>query len=246
MKHYIIFALIVAVAGCSNPKATIVPTSLEKMESIKPVIDKLSPDDKELFGKYVVRHTVGYAMSGMFGIKSDPIPEGITIGKAIEEQREFAEKQAAAEKEEKALQAKLAGEQEKAMDAMRQAVSVTIMGKKIKTEYGSSGIVMDELLSVKFGYKNNTDKEISGVKGTIEVSDQFGDPLTAFNVSNDESIGPGHVVVWSGGRSVRYGLSEDKDRKFAALPDEKYRIIWKPRMINFADGTKMAAPSLTD
>jgi len=185
-------------------------------------------------------------MSGMFGIKSDPIPEGITIGKAIEEQREFAEKQAAAEKEEKALQAKLAGEQEKAMDAMRQAVSVTIMGKKIKTEYGSSGIVMDELLSVKFGYKNNTDKEISGVKGTIEVSDQFGDPLTAFNVSNDESIGPGHVVVWSGGRSVRYGLSEDKDRKFAALPDEKYRIIWKPRMINFADGTKMAAPSLTD
>lgn len=246
MKYYIVFALIVAIAGCSNPKATVVPTSLEKMEAIKPSIEKLSPDEKDLFAKYVVRHTVGYAMSGMFGIKSDPIPEGITIGKAIEEQREFGKKQEAAEKEEKALQAKLAAEREKAMDAMRQAVSVTIMGKRINTEYGSSGIVIDELLSVKFGYRNNTDKEISGVKGTVEVSDQFGDPLTAFNVSNDESIAPGHIVVWSGGRSVRFGLSEDKDRKFAALPDEKYRIIWKPKMIVFSDGTKMETPSVSD
>jgi hypothetical protein len=156
MKYYIVFALIVAIAGCSNPKATVVPTSLEKMEAIKPSIEKLSPDEKDLFAKYVVRHTVGYAMSGMFGIKSDPIPEGITIGKAIEEQREFGKKQEAAEKEEKALQAKLAAEREKAMDAMRQAVSVTIMGKRINTEYGSSDIVIDELLSVKFGYRNNT------------------------------------------------------------------------------------------
>ena len=132
------------------------------------------------------------------------------------------------------------------MGAMREAVSVTIMGKKINAQYGSSGIVMDELLSVKFGYQNNTDKEISGVKGTIEVVDQFGDPLTAFNVSNDESIAPGHVVVWSGGRSVQYGLNEVKDRKFAELSDEKYRIIWKPSIIVFADGTKMGASSLTD
>jgi len=246
MKHHIIFALVVAIVGCSDPKATVVPTSLEKMEEIKPVIEKLSPDEKDLFAKYLVRHTVGAAMGGMFGINSDPIPEGITVGKAIEEQREFVQKKEAAEKEEKALQAKMAIEQEKAMDAMRKVVTVTVLTKNIKIEYGRSGIVMDEMLLVNFGYKNNADKEISGVKGTIEVSDQFGDPLTAFNVSNDESIAPEHVVVWSGGRSVRYGLSEDKDRKFAALPDEKYRITWKPRVIVFADGTKMTAPNLTD
>ncbi len=246
MNYFIIVALVVAIAACSNPKATIVPTSLEKMEAIKPAVDQLSAEDRELFGNYLARHAIGNAMNGVFGIKLETIPDGITIGKAIEEQREFVQKRQAAEKEERVLQAKLAGEVEKAMDAMRKAVSVTLLSKNIKTEYGRSGIVMDEILLVSFGYKNNTEKEIAGVKGTIEIADQFGDHLTGFNVSNDESIAPGHIVVWAGGRSVRYSLSEDKDRKFEALPDEKYRVIWKPRMIVFADGSKIVAPSSTD
>ena len=89
MNRYLALALVIALSACSKPTDTVVPTSLDKMVSIKPQMEKLTSEEKDLFSKYLVRHTVGSAMGGMFGIKVDPIPEGITIGKAIDEEREF-------------------------------------------------------------------------------------------------------------------------------------------------------------
>ena len=49
---------------------------------------KLTPEEKALFSQYAIRHTIG-AAGGYIGSKSDPIPEDMTIGKAIEEQRNY-------------------------------------------------------------------------------------------------------------------------------------------------------------
>lgn len=92
MKYFVLI-FVIALGACSKPTDTVVPTSIDKMESIKPQIDKLTSEEKDLFSQYLVRHTLGNAMGGMFGIKTDPIPEGITIGKAIDEEREFLKQQ---------------------------------------------------------------------------------------------------------------------------------------------------------
>lgn len=89
MKRYFVLIFVIALGACSKPTDTVVPTSIDKIESIRPQMEKLTSEEKDLFSKYLVRHTVGSAMSGMFGINADPIPEGITIGKAIDEEREF-------------------------------------------------------------------------------------------------------------------------------------------------------------
>lgn len=234
---------LMALAACSGPKDTPLPKDLEKMESIKPAMEKLTAEERELAAGYIMRHTVGAKLGGLFGGKEGPgIPEGMTLGKAIEEQRKFRADAAFEEAKQQALKAKLRAEREAAMKPMLDAVTVTLVSKKIAAERGYSGMVMDENLEVTFGYKNNTAKDISGVKGRISVKDLFGDELSAFQISNDDTIKAGQTATWTGLRSVRFSMGNHKDRKLAELSDDKYKIVWEPQAIVFADGTKLVLP----
>lgn len=236
-------AALMALAACSGPKDTPLPRDLEKIESIKPAMEKLTPEERELAAGFIMRHTIGAKIAGLFGGKEGPgIPEGMTLGKAIEEQRKFKADAALEEAKQQALKAKLQTEREAAMKPMLDAVTVTLVSKKIATERGYSGIVMDENLEVTFGYKNNTAKDISGVKGRISVKDLFGDELSAFQISNDSTIQAGQTATWTGSRSVRFSMGNNKDRKLAELSDDKYKVMWEPQAIVFADGTKLVLP----
>lgn len=237
----LMFSMILA--ACSGPKDTPLPRELDKIESIKPAMEKLTPEERELAAGYIMRHTIGAKLGGLFGGKEGPgIPEGMTIGKAIEDQRKFKADAALEEAKQQALKVKLQTEREAALKPMREAITVTLVSKKIATERGYSGMVMDESLEVMFGYKNNTDKDISGVKGRISIKDLFGDEISAFQISNDSTIKAGQSITWSGSRSVRFSMGNNKDRKLADLPDDKFKVVWEPQAIVFADGTKLAVP----
>jgi hypothetical protein len=82
-------------AGCSgDPHDTGVPADISKWStSVKPALQKLAPDEQALFTQYVRRHTIGAAEGGANGDKADAIPEGMTIGKAIAEQRNYLARQ---------------------------------------------------------------------------------------------------------------------------------------------------------
>lgn len=229
--------------ACSGPMDTPLPRDLANMESIKPAMEKLNPEERELATGYIMRHTIGAKLIGLFGRKEGPgIPEGMTLGKAIDEQRKFKADAALEEAKQQALKAKLQAEREAAIKPMLEAVTVTLVSKKIATDHGYSGVVIDENLEVIFGYKNNTAKDISGVKGRVSVRDLFGDEISAFQISNDSTIQAGQVATWSGSRSVRFSLGSNQDRKLAELDDDKYKIVWEPQVIVFADGTKLAVP----
>ncbi len=64
---------------------TKLPQDLSKMESIKPSVDKLGPEDKELFGAYIMRHLVASSQG------ASPIPAGMTIGKCIQDQKAYVQ-----------------------------------------------------------------------------------------------------------------------------------------------------------
>ena len=238
----IAFAALLLTA-CSEPKDAPLPQDLSKMESLKPTLEKLTPEERELVGGYILRQTMGAKFGEMLGgAKAAGIPEGMTIGKAIAEQRKHRADQAIEEAKQKAVKDKLKAEREVAEKAMREAVTVTLVSKTLKPQYGASGMVLDEKIEVVFGYKNNTAKDIAGVKGRISVRDQFGDELSAFQVSNGETIQAGASITWTGGRSVKYSMGSNKDRKLAELADDKYTTQWNPQVIVFKDGTKMTVP----
>jgi len=233
----------ILLAACSGPKDTPLPRDLDKMDSIKPSMEKLAPEERELAAGYIMRHTIGAKLGGLFGGKEGPgIPEGMTLGKAIDEQRKFKAAAALEEAKQQALKAKLQAEREAALKPMREAITVTLVSKKIATERGYSGMVMDENLNVTFGYKNNSGKDISGVKGRISIKDLFGDEISAFQISNDSTIKAGQTATWTGSRSVRFSMGSNKDRKLAELDDDKFKVVWEPQVIVFTDGTKLTVP----
>lgn len=244
MKRAVATAVVcLMLAACSNPKNTEVPQDPAQLESIKPALDKLTPEERALATGYIVRHTVGAKMAGMFGGKEGPgIPQGMTLGKAIEEQGKFLADRKAEESRQAALKAQLEAQREAAIKPMREAVTVTLLSKSIEEERGMSGMLLDENLHVVFGYKNNTTKDISGVKGYVSARDLFGDELSGFAISNDTSIPAGQSVTWAGSRSVKFSIGDNKDRKLAELDDSKYKVVWEPQVIVFADGTKLELP----
>lgn len=88
MKLISIFCVALLLAACSgDPHDTKVPTDIRKWsDSVKPSLQKLTPEEKALFSRYAIRHMDG-AVPGTIGSKTDPIPEDMTIGKAIAEER---------------------------------------------------------------------------------------------------------------------------------------------------------------
>src|SRR5207302_1995775 len=156
------------------------------------IIKRLPPEDQELFAGYVMRHTLGR----VFLKDQKPIPAGTTIAQAVDEQRSFLANEHTKEEAEKALSEKLRLEREKAQEAMRSSVTVTVVSKKLARETGDSGIEFDRKLQVVFGFKNNTQKSIAGVKGTLEALDLFGDEISGFAISYDTTIAAGASASW--------------------------------------------------
>ncbi len=95
------FALLLV--ACGDPHDTKVPADISKWsETVKPALQKLKPEERVLFSQYAIRHMAGAAG----GDKADPIPEDMTIGKAIEEQRNYIAREQVKEPEEKTLKDK--------------------------------------------------------------------------------------------------------------------------------------------
>ena len=108
MKIFYMFCFVLLLVACSDPHDTKVPADISKWsETVKPALQKLTPEEKMLFAHYAIRHTVGGAMAGLIGDRADPIPEDMTIGKAIEEQRNYIAQKHVNESEVKPLKDKI-------------------------------------------------------------------------------------------------------------------------------------------
>lgn len=232
-----LLAIVALLVGCSDPRSTPLPSDLSKLETIKPQVEKLSAEDRELFAKYLMRSAMkGTMFSGIAGTT-----DATTIGQAIDNQKTFVAEATKRAAEEEALKAKAKAEREAAMKVLREIVTVALVSKRVDVERGYSGIEMDRHLNITVAYKNNGAKDIAGVKGALIVRDLFGDDLSTFRISNDDTIKAGSSIIWTGGRSLRFSMGSNKDSKFAELADDKYKVEWEPEAIVFTDGTRLPA-----
>jgi len=143
------------------------------------------------------------------------IPRGMTIGKAIEEQRKFEM------------------ETQAALDAMRRAVSVKILSKKLSDRSGYTEVMIR--------YQNDAEKDITGFSGTIHVADQFGDKIRSFNFSENYNIGYALEAGKADTGSLNYEW-EDYDLMRRFVPMEVYEEVWEPKIVVFADGSEIRLP----
>jgi hypothetical protein len=96
LRIFSVFCFALLLVACGDPHDTKVPIDIAKWrDTVKPSLQKLTTEERQLFTQYVRRHTVLADEVGLHGDEADPIPEDMTIGKAIAEQRDYIAKQQA-------------------------------------------------------------------------------------------------------------------------------------------------------
>lgn len=240
MRPIIAVIALALLAACSDPRSTPLPHDLSQLESIKPAMDKLSEEERQLVVAYITRHTMASMLGGLFGAKkNDPIPPDTTIGKAIEAQRAFQTERAAAEAKQKAKEAAAKAEADALLASLRSAISTELFHKEIIVERGRSGAELNKHATAGFWFTNHTEKPIAAFKGVIEIEDLLGDKVTGLQVSSSETIDPGKKSIWVWSRSLIFGFNTDEYQKFGNMDESKFRVIWKPQAIVFSDGSKL-------
>jgi hypothetical protein len=239
MRCLLMLCFVAALAACSNQYDTPIPKDLANIESIKPAIDKLAPDEKELVAAYIVRHTIGSALSTAFGVKADPIPEGMTIGKAIKEQRSFAENQKIEVAAKKVVQEKAEAERKALAAQMTQMLTVRLLDLSLhKATFRDMDV--HSRINMAFEIANKGAKDISGIKGIATFRDKFGDTISAVNMKSEDTIPAGKTVTIKLGKD--FSEFNDEDRKLASLDAASAQFELAPEVILFADGTKFELP----
>lgn len=239
-------SLTFGLVGCSDPKATIVPTDISQWDKeLAPAAQKLSDEDKKVFSAYVARMKFVSDSKYFKGIEF-----GTTIKQALEEQRawqiefdkEEAIRQAKAkekrEREEK-LKAETEAERAAAEKLINEAVTVTFIRTWIdKADYRSGSY--SDYQNFRVAVKNESDKDIKGVRGEVVFYDLFDSERGSVIFTIQQNIKPGATYTWTGGRD--YNEFMDEHKKIASLEVGKFTTKFVPRSILFADGKKVEMP----
>jgi hypothetical protein len=236
MKSIFLFAamcLLFFVAGCSDPKDTPIPGNLTAWESnakLQKAINKLTPDEKSLFIQYVLRTGISGALGGA------GIPVGMTVGGAIEAQKKWKIDKELEEARQKALAEELKAKREAILVQMRELATVTLLDLGFIPSDFQSGRIRDQI-KIKLGIKNNSSKNLVGIKGSTLFDDIFGDKILNINFSIDENIAAGATAIYSG--VIDYNQFIAGHKKLINTESEKIKFSWQPAVYLFDDGSKL-------
>lgn len=185
MRRVLVLAAVLLLAACSKPLDTPVPTDSAQLDSLKPVLQKLPEEEQQLFVQYVLRRTFASGLAKLNGGKFEPIPEGMTIGKAIAEQWAFKASQVAREQQETAKREAAAAAEKQAqadrkaaVEKMLAVVGIEVLKADLVPEE-IHGVKVRDHLRVSVQLVNKTDKAIVGVKWVAVFKDKFGDRISA-------------------------------------------------------------------
>jgi len=239
--RFLMLSFIALLAACSNPHDTPLPKDLAGMESIKPVLDKLNSEEKEMLGGYVVRQTIGASLGAAFGVKTGPIPADMTIGKAIADQREFIRKQRAEEEQQKIAREKAEAERKTLAEQIKQIIGARLAAVSLHKATFRDGDVHSRI-NFTFEFENKGLKDITGIKGIATFRDRFGDAISMVPFKMEQSVPVGQTVKVRLAKD--YNQFSDTDRKLSSLDAQTVTFELSPEVVLFKDGSRFDVPAV--
>jgi|SRR5579883_2181838 len=216
-------AVALLLAGCSNPlNYRVSKLTRDQRADLHAV---LTADQSAELDAWIQRHTAGGA----------PLPAGVTVDQALKDQEAWlaaraAEKRRAAELQEQRMAAMAAKQQQ-----LARLVSVSLLSKTNK-------VLPDDrrYVALELQYSNNTDKEVTAIKGKITLVNIYGEPVIAVDWSYGSPIGSKHSVIdHDAGLAINPSVESQ-----VALWDtdyDKLKFTFEIRTIAFKDGTSVGA-----
>lgn len=220
------------IAGCSNPKDEVLPPNLNEtdMTVLAEKVKSLSEEDKALLTGYLMRSEISKAFGG------EGASTGTTVGEAIENQKQWEVEKKVEEQAKIERAAKLKAEKDTKTAEFKKAVAITVFDKNLVEADWQSYITLD------VDVKNNSSKEIAGLKGAINFFDKFGDLIVSFGFGDDTFDIPAgdsmkNTFSWD------YNQFMDEHNKFVNTSLEGMKYEFEPEQILFEDGTKLEMPA---
>jgi len=119
---------------------------------------------------------------------------------------------------------------------MRQALSVTITGKKFVPKDYDSGRYSD-WMGFNYVFKNTGSKDIHAFQGAVIVRDVLGNKIQQWHIKFDRGLSTGQSKTETLGSDFNQFLDSDQTLRDTAFSN--LRFEWKPQTVLFADGTKL-------
>jgi hypothetical protein len=219
-----ILASSILLTGCSGPKDY--------------EVTKLTAEQRTELGKKLTSEE-GQKLSGwMFrNVISGKEPAvGLTVRQAIKDQETWLAKEKEDEIKAAELKNKVEAERKAKQAEFDKLVTVTLINKKnAEHQYGQKFINFD------MAYQNKGDKDIAGIKGTLKITDMFGDKIMNVGWSYDGGVAANKM---SNERNSGVSVNEfkDNDMKLWNTDFDKIKSKFEVSTIIFKDGSKVDVP----
>lgn len=212
--------MIFGLTACTkDPESIVIPSDSSQWErKLKKHIKNLSEEDKLLLENFLRESQ----LNGSYLL----IGDDVTIGDAIQYQKEIEEESARKSQEEEAKKSRI----EKLLN---EGILVEI---KSKEPLYSTGLrVLPESFELKLNMTNQTGKKVTGLKGKVSFYDTFDEKITFIEIELEEDIDKDSSYGWSGVISIDDYFSEPaKDLYYTE--NSKIRVDFSAEIIIFDDG----------
>lgn len=216
MNNYKLMAAILSatllLSGCSkDPLSVELPTNAQNMGELEKYAGRLEGEDKRLFSEFMKENALAMAVGNT--------PAGMTIGEAIEYQRE----------QENAVLAEQTAKQT-AIDALNKTVDALYWSH---TNYNAGSY---QGYDIRVKLINKQDKPIIGIKGDLIFKDIYGKDVGKVAVEYNDVI-QGNDIAFAQARGIP-ALSDDMKFDGGKYQDEN--VHFEPRVVVFADKTSLS------
>lgn len=226
MKKLILIFTVVFFISCNNPMSKVYNEEGFMLDMVE-VRESKGEETAKKITAYVLQQT----MKGAFNEDAENDLVGKTYSELLKQADELAAEMKLKEEEEK----RLAEEEEKRRKKIALKISESLtfaLTKKGFSEYNYS-----EYITYTFTFKNKTDKDIAGVKGSVTFYDMFDSKINSLSLSYDKGIKAGKTVNYRA--QTDYNQFMDKDTKLKNTNLDKLKVVWEPEQLIFSDGEKI-------
>ena len=231
MKKY--FLLIISTAfiiSCSNPLSQVYNEESFMLDMAE--IRKYEGDDAvKSITSYVLQESMRDAL------KDDDKKENNLVGRSYKELLFEGDKLAEELKRKEEEEKKLAEEQKRKRKALALQISESLTFAMTKKGYSKGEYGFFEKITYRFVFKNKTQKDIAGVKGSITFYDIFDEKISSISLKYDEGIKAGQTKTYNA--QTDYNSFESEDVKLKNTSLDKLKVIWEPEQLIFSDGEKL-------
>jgi hypothetical protein len=235
LKALVALLVVLVIAACAKDPRQYRITEANKdrfMDDLKP-LKGLTVEEAGLLYSYSLRTSMGAALG-----QKAPSPVGKTVAELIAIERDLEEK-AKKEKDDQDRLAKEAKAKEEALAAeLRKAITFTVYEKSFLPSNAMSGRYQDHIV-IKCAYQNSSAKRIRAFTGRVRFTDLFDKEVFASSLTITDPVNAGEKATWIG--TINYNQFMEEHRRFKDAELTDLKVVWLPKQILFADGTKIGS-----